>query len=873
MFKWTSQRHKRSYGIDTGAPEPEVASIVDGMDLDGDRPVRLLHRPLAGGFSGEALLDSLQGLFDNDHELIGHLLDVGWVDQGLFLVYEALPGVTLRQLLRGRREALGLQRALSLIHDGLLGLVVLQRAGIAHGNVSLDSIRIMPDKRFVADLPMSTFVDLISPPANFLPLDQLGCAAPERLGEEPVNDIAGDCFALGSCFYQLLSGGALVADDDRDEAVAWMKAGNYEETELQLGTQPEGVMQVLRCALQSDRTLRYRNPNDLRHDLNMLLANCPPDRALRLLAGRESDEQAMGGNPKSSALLDVAEVERHLAAKRNGEQPTTTGDIGRQHRPMSARLKRLIKISDDFMQATIKLGPGVRVPEDLLRWILASEGVVAGLTEGGLLRAATPRQELRRVVLAEGQPARPGLPGFNVKNEEIQPPPDPVMIEVVDEGMRAIAHVVPDRPIDEILLRRKLSAAGVKRGVDEELLQRLITEGLEQHQVDIAVGVEPTPGEPAGFRLLQGSIDAEGDLLIVRRGERFAEWGAPRGGREGFTVTGQILHFDMPDGLPQELMAGPGTRIESRNQCTYLAADANGAVQRRDAGILQVVDVVRIPGGMQAGVDPDPLDTDALVVVDGDVQAGAVLVTSADCIINGNLGDAEVLVGGNLTVRGDILPGECKVSAGGRLLAQSITERDVNGADVIVEGNIRDAMVIATANIRARQATGGRLTAAESFSIEQIGDNESSATEIWAGYHLPKAVQRDLAQLHERRSSYDRDLMIQEREVFGRIIDQINHKNYMQHVLGYMRQDYRRDMYKRYEQVRRRIDHLKESMGSNQAELADNRSTIQDLDEEVVDQNAEVTITGTLHVGVTIKIGETSTRRIEKKQEQVQYRL
>jgi len=232
-----------------------------------------------------------------------------------------------------------------------------------------------------------------------------------------------------------------------------------------------------------------------------------------------------------------------------------------------------------------------------------------------------------------------------------------------------------------------------------------------------------------------------------------------------------------------------------------------------------------------------------------------------------------VLVGGNLTVRGDILPGECKVSAGGRLLAQSITERDVNGADVIVEGNIRDAMVIATANIRARQATGGRLTAAESFSIEQIGDNESSATEIWAGYHLPKAVQRDLAQLHERRSSYDRDLMIQEREVFGRIIDQINHKNYMQHVLGYMRQDYRRDMYKRYEQVRRRIDHLKESMGSNQAELADNRSTIQDLDEEVVDQNAEVTITGTLHVGVTIKIGETSTRRIEKKQEQVQYRL
>ena len=512
-------------------------------------------------------------------------------------------------------------------------------------------------------------------------------------------------------------------------------------------------------------------------------------------------------------------------------------------------------------------------PEELLRAILQDEGITTGIQEGGILRAATSRPMIRKVMLAMGTPPGPGRPGMTVRGEEIPALPDIIIIHLEQEGMRAVAEVALNTAIPEALLVEKMRALSIKAGIDEMMVQALVEHGVEEPSVTLAQGVEPTPGRPAGFRVTAGDISAETQMVVVRRGERFAEWHRPEGGREGFTVTGRALAFDMPDGIPKEMMAGPGTRIELKNKTTYLVADRDGAVHQSETGVLQIREVLVIRGGMLPERAPHPLETDAFVLVEGDIRDGCKLHTSGDCVVEGSIGDADVLVGGHLTVAGDILAGEQELKVGGHLKAQNIHHRRVTAGAVIVQNDIRHSVVVSTEGVQARYACGGTLTAAESFHIEEIGDEGQTPTTIWAGYHVPKAIEREMAVMAERRIRHDRDLMIQERQVFGKIIEQIAQKDYMQHVLGYMKRDYKENMLNRFRQLQIRMQQLGEEMTENRLEIIENREKVNEVVDSVADHDAEVTIEGVIHAGVNIKIGETNTRRIERKQDHSVFRL
>ena len=126
------------------------------------------------------------------------------------VVYEAVPGSTLTQLLEGQGQ-LELAASLVLLEDCISGLQALHNTGVVHGNLTTDAVVVETTGAvLLRDAGLSP-----SEPAAGLPLEQRPFLAPELIAGA-ARSAATDLYAATAVFVESIGGRASKAAVRKD---------------------------------------------------------------------------------------------------------------------------------------------------------------------------------------------------------------------------------------------------------------------------------------------------------------------------------------------------------------------------------------------------------------------------------------------------------------------------------------------------------------------------------------------------------------------------------------------------------------------------------------------------------------------------------
>jgi uncharacterized protein (DUF342 family) len=261
------------------------------------------------------------------------------------------------------------------------------------------------------------------------------------------------------------------------------------------------------------------------------------------------------------------------------------------------------------------------------------------------------------------------------------------------------------RALSVEMVEKELARLHISHGIRHEAIGTAVEEanasGVRIHEVEVARGTEPVPGEDGrpeytfdsrereyDFRILpDGRIDYKNtrNIIMADEGQLLARLVKPRAGVPGIDVYDKTV--PAPSGVPASLYAGQGVRSSEDGRELY--AEKNGSVVL-NGSILEVVDTY---------------------VVDGDVD-----YSSGNIRFNGNvLINGTVREGFEVEAEGDIIVAMCVERA--RLEA---------GRDVIVRGGVQGkgkGLIAAGRDIRAGYAQNARLEAQGNIYIDSYAIN------------------------------------------------------------------------------------------------------------------------------------------------------
>jgi hypothetical protein len=415
------------------------------------------------------------------------------------------------------------------------------------------------------------------------------------------------------------------------------------------------------------------------------------------------------------------------------------------------RVMKRIRVAGDGLSAWINLAPSARFPKALLDAVLEEKSITYGLIPGAILDASRASADPRRVIVARGDLPSPGFGGRDVYGQDVPPLATAVAVTVDDDGMTARALVDP--------------RAGVPPRPAVEAISHLWSRPVTSGSMVIARGTTMEPPRMPGFHLAAADASASavlpGNLIPVHAGETIAHWDDGAEGRPGMDVYGIAIPCSQRPELDPDSQAGEGTDLtRDRQGRLCLRATIDGHCQQRIDGTVRVVQVHEVPGDLGAGADS--IDSDAVVLVRGSVLAGAQITCGADVIIEGDLYDAVIEAGGSIEVKGDVRQGAAPVrSADGVEVAGNVLRRIVAGS-LRIDGLVENCEVQASGDIECRQVIGGALIAGGSVLVQRAGHPEVVSTGLWAGHNLPYNDQQKLAALAERRMSSERARLVGE---------------------------------------------------------------------------------------------------------------
>jgi len=162
----------------------------------------------------------------------------------------------------------------------------------------------------------------------------------------------------------------------------------------------------------------------------------------------------------------------------------------------------------------------------------------------------------------------------------------------IDWTKKPVQAVPAKLDFDEFIAH--LWVSGVRAGIDESAVRRMITRG-DTGKLAVARWIEPTEGKDAGIEEKTKSLHRDNSPKITRSGNadlgqfknRFPQVikdetllrKTPRvPGQPGRKVSGEIVEPNPPADFDLAALAGPGTRIEQRRDGEYILASFAGFV-------------------------------------------------------------------------------------------------------------------------------------------------------------------------------------------------------------------------------------------------------------------------------------------------------
>ncbi|MFW5845507.1 MAG: protein kinase domain-containing protein [Planctomycetota bacterium] len=746
--------------------------------------------------------------------------------------------------------------------------------------------------------------------------------APEQARGVPDLDIRADIYSLGAAMYRLLAGQPAF---HADTPIATLQKLLNEPLVDPRRYHPEisdQAVAIVTKAMLKDRVERYQTPAELREDLDCVLrgldikhaidprgskmrlmvpvpglaANAPPKRPPTTgphAAASARVERRQPSAPPSPAPASTPAPARSQAGPESPEQVRTTNRVRRRSEQVPSldtppqlsrgdvqRLLKRIHISEDGLVVWINLAPGACFPRLVLELLLREAGVCYGVDESAISAATRPAQQPRRMILAQGDAASPGIAGRSVDGTAIPAMTDNIVLRVTDDGMQAYALMRPGSLVPSVEAKRAILEKGICFGIDPAAARRLYEGPPDPSgRIVVARGRSVRAGVPSGFHLLNDTLNTTMEQLItrdlsrVRADDILAVWREGVRPVSGMDVFGQRREAPPCPDLSPEDFVGEGTEIiRGGNGELQLRATCSGLCQQQRTGAIRVVRAVEVAGDLNA--DSDPVVTDDLVVVRGSVGDGAQIQSASDVVIMGDLADAEIQCSGSLQVNGEIGSGEATVLAADTIEAGGIAVRRVMAGNICIRGTVRNSELLATGDITAEEVIGGSLQAGGSINVLRAGDQNGTTTELWAGHNLDYQQQNEIAVVAERKLTCERKRLVERRKaISGELENLTTRQARLLQAGGFV--DKRAAVVLHDQHLRLREEHrrLHDESERKRQELSQRRQVIGELDQLADNDAAAVIISDLAHRGVVAKVANAEAQVLRSKRTKVEIRL
>lgn len=341
----------------------------------------------------------------------------------------------------------------------------------------------------------------------------------------------------------------------------------------------------------------------------------------------------------------------------------------------------------------------------------------------------------------------------NSTNMDVDTATPVITIKLSNDKMTAFARINDfSLPLKTLLsrLKEEMIAAGIRRGLVKENIEKLVRARDPEQKLVIARGVHPREGKKGAIVPLTEfarRTDFDIDKLSIPDIEQLKHpnlifAGTPllriapgRKSKEGFTVTGEILK-------PARDIQNPEPEIELGENVAYSDEDPSVIVARcdglaifKDKSFIEVKPYKVIKG--DAGFQYRGLKHEGNLIILGDLKAGCDLEVSGDVEVYGTMEDARIHAGRDVIIyHGFVGRGKGKIKAGRNIiLGFGLYQEMSAGESILFFRELMGCKVYAGKNILsiAGGIIGGTSEAFHKISIQFAGSEEAVKTELIVG--------------------------------------------------------------------------------------------------------------------------------------------
>lgn len=361
-------------------------------------------------------------------------------------------------------------------------------------------------------------------------------------------------------------------------------------------------------------------------------------------------------------------------------------------------------------------------------------------------------------------------------------------VGIADNQMEAylslgVPEGIEDISVNDVLY--KLFEIGVEKGIDEQLIAKLIKTRQPVNKAVVARGKPRVDGRDAEIKMLidtdetptpllmeDGSVDFKNINLIkvVDKDQLLAVKVPATPGEPGYTVTGRILEPKPGEDAP--LPRGKNTYASEDGLSLFSSLIGNVYV---DSNYMHVENIYVVKGNVDYSTGNISYPGD--VVINGDVKADFSVHTEGNIIVRGTVEAAEIVsTGGNVDVKKGIIGTQkekkARVVADGNVRALFIQEAVISaGKDIEVGSYILNSSIHAENEVRALRdrglIAGSNVFSGSSVRAKNIGSISDTKTSIKVGRIVKDEVNIKFQQLDEEVKVLDEeDKMLRKRMDF-----------------------------------------------------------------------------------------------------------
>lgn len=380
------------------------------------------------------------------------------------------------------------------------------------------------------------------------------------------------------------------------------------------------------------------------------------------------------------------------------------------------------------------------------------------------------------------------------KNITVSPANAEPMLYMTKNKLRLWIVVIPpinngDDITDETL-RFRMDSMSIKYGIDNDAIEKIVSEKTYMKIIQIAVGKKVVHGKSGSVKNMFSKVrnhvnikeDQNGNvnykelnmIQSIHKGDVICEITLPTEGSDGMSVTGETIAAR--EGKYPIVPAGKNT--EYNEDKTLLVAKIDGEVVFED-NKFNVRNLLTIDSNVDNSVGNIHFAGD--VLIKGDVREGYSVKAEGDVRITGTVEGSTVIVGGDLKIdRGMTGGNKGKIEVQGELKCRYLENCDVYAKEGIEADQIMYSTLSTDKNIvlkgKKGSVTGGRLIAGGTIEAHAIGTpaNNTLKTEIVLGV-VPRLIEKEKSLKNQIEEIQDKMLkMTQDITYINKNIKQVN---------------------------------------------------------------------------------------------------